>query len=72
MVMGLNLAQLRGGAAACLERKGQEMSYYVYGIVDPEEVDLTQAPSKEEQLAAVIYVGKGTGNRMDQHLKDAE
>lgn len=48
------------------------MSYYVYGIVDPEEVDLTQAPSKEEQLAAVIYVGKGTGNRMDQHLKDAE
>lgn len=40
------------------------MSYYVYGIVDPTEVDLTQVPTKEEQLGAVIYVGKGTGNRM--------
>lgn len=48
------------------------MSYYVYGIVDPTEVDLAQAPSKEEQLGAVIYVGKGTGQRMDQHLKDAQ
>ncbi|WP_237197385.1 GIY-YIG nuclease family protein [Rothia nasimurium] len=48
------------------------MSYYVYGIVDPTEVDLAQAPSKEEQLGAVIYVGKGTGRRMDQHLKDAQ
>lgn len=48
------------------------MSYYVYGIVDPTEVDLTQAPTKEEQLGAVIYVGKGTGNRMDQHLRDAQ
>lgn len=47
------------------------MSYYIYGIVDPTEVDLSKAPTKEEQLGAVIYVGKGTGNRMGQHLKEA-
>lgn len=46
------------------------MSFYVYGIIDPTELP-DRTTSLAEQLAAVIYVGKGTRLRSEDHANEA-
>lgn len=56
MVMGLNLAQLRGGAAACLERKGMRVSQktwlYIYENAQLNSVYIGIAESMERVFQA--------------------
>jgi len=42
-----------------------DQSYYIYGLVDP-----TQAADDADLLASLMYVGKGTGVRADQHVAE--
>lgn len=46
------------------------MTFYVYGIIDPTELP-ERTTSLAEQLAAVIYVGKGTRLRSEDHATEA-
>lgn len=46
------------------------MDYYVYGLIDPTELQ-DGIPSLADQLAAVIYVGKGSKLRSEDHAIEA-
>lgn len=46
------------------------MTFYVYGLIDPTELP-DRTVSLAEQLSAVIYVGKGTKLRSEDHANEA-
>lgn len=46
----------------------KECGYYVYGLIDPDDIKSSKA---EDSLALPFYIGKGSGNRLYVHFKQA-
>lgn len=48
----------------------QNNNYYVYGLIDPRELDNGRTPTRIDRLGATFYVGKGTEDRLNFHLRE--